>query len=56
MSLCFETFNSVFLNKNRFNYKVNYGVVYEVNHGNYGGGNIMQWEFTGSVKAVVTGL
>ena len=47
-----QAFNSAFLSKNRPNYKVNYGV----NNGNHRGGDAMQWEPTGSVRAAVTGL
>ena len=43
-----QAFNSAFLGENRPNYRVN--------NGNHRGGNVMQWEPTGSVKAAVTGL
>ena len=52
----FQAFNSAFLGENRLNYRTNYGVTYGISHGNYGGGDIMQWEPIGSARAAVTGL
>ena len=50
-----QAFNSAFLGKNRSNYRINYRITYGINHGNHKGGNTMQWELIGSVKAAVTG-
>ena len=41
MNLYFQAFNSVFLGKNYFNYKINYRIIYGANHKNHKRGNII---------------